>query len=279
MPPTNVMSIDVEEWYHPEALRRAMPISTWGGQPSHVERQVDRILGVLDESGIKATFFTLGQVAVANPKLVARLAAEGHEVASHGFGHEMITDLDPESFRKDLTEAKKALEDAAGAPVLGYRAPTFSVVPRTLWALDVIAETGHKYDSSIYPIHHDRYGIPDAPRFPYRHDNGLAELPGSTVRLPGLNFPVGGGGYLRLLPLAFNAAALAFLNRVEREPFVVYLHPWETDPDQPRVKLPFPRVYRHYANVGQMLGRLRTLCKHFPFTTAADVLRSRGLLD
>jgi polysaccharide deacetylase family protein (PEP-CTERM system associated) len=274
----NVMSIDVEEWYHPEALRGTVHPSSWPELPSHVERQMDKLLNLLDEAETKATFFILGQVARRAPQMIRRIANAGHEVASHGDGHLMITDLSPEEFRRDLLDARKSLEDAGGVEVIGYRAPTFSVLNKTIWALDILKETGHRYDSSIYPIHHDRYGIPDSPRFPYLHPNGLAELPGSTVRIIGTNFPVGGGGYLRLLPLQFNLAALTYINRIERQPFVVYLHPWETDPDQPRVDLPFPRVLRHYHNVDVMIDKLRTLLARFAFTTAKEILEERNLL-
>ncbi len=274
----NVMSIDVEEWYHPEALRSTVPASTWPELPSHIERQMEGLLALLDEAETKATFFILGQVARTAPGLVKRIAEAGHEVASHGDGHAMITDLSPDELRQDLETARKSLEDASGQPVIGYRAPTFSVMEKTFWSLDVLQETGHLYDASIYPIHHDRYGIPDAPRFPYAHPNGLAELPGSTIRLVMGNFPVGGGGYLRLLPLGFNMAALRYINEVEAQPFVVYLHPWETDPHQPRVELPFPRVLRHYHNVDVMIDKLRALLARFSFSTARDVLTDRGLL-
>jgi polysaccharide deacetylase family protein (PEP-CTERM system associated) len=275
----NVLTIDVEEWYHPEALRGVMPIESWPDQPSHVERQVGKILDVLDERNVRATFFVLGQVARRAPDLVRRIADAGHEVASHGDGHLMITDLSPGAFRADLVTAREALEDASGQRVLGYRAPTFSVIERTRWALDVIRETGHVYDASIYPIHHDRYGIPDSPRFPYRHTNGLAELPGSTLRLAGTNLPIGGGGYLRLLPFGVNLVAMTYVNTVEKEPFMVYLHPWETDPEQPRVDLPLPRRIRHYRNIPIMLDRLRSLLRRFRFTTAREVLAERGLVD
>lgn len=275
----NVLTVDVEEWYHPEALRGVMPIARWAEQESHVERQVSRLLDLLDERRVKATFFVLGQVARRAPALVRRIADAGHEIASHGDGHQMITDLSPGALRADLVTAREALEDASGQRILGYRAPTFSVVERTRWALDVIRETGHVYDASIYPIHHDRYGIPDSPRFPYRHANGLVELPGSTVRLAGTNVPIGGGGYLRLLPFAVNLVAMTYVNTVEKEPFVVYLHPWETDPDQPRVALPLPRRLRHYRNIPVMLDRLRSLLRRFRFTTVREVLTERGLID
>ena len=274
----NVMSIDVEEWYHPEALRAAVPPSSWPDQPSHIERQMDEILAVLDEAETKATFFILGQVARTAPSLVRKIADSGHEIASHGDGHAMITDLTPEELKEDLEDARKSLEDASGQEILGYRAPTFSVLKQTMWALDILQETGHQYDASIYPIHHDRYGIPDAPRFAYRLPNGMAELPGSTLRIHGTNFPVGGGGYLRLLPLHFNLFALKRINEVEGEPFVVYLHPWETDPAQPRVDLPFPRRLRHYLHVDTMMDRLRTLLAKFEFTTARDALELKRLL-
>lgn len=279
MPIRNVLSIDVEEWFQPEALRSRLPVDRWTSQPTHVVRQVETLLQLLDEHDTRATFFILGWVARREPDLVRRIAEAGHEIASHGDGHEMITDLTPRAFREDLVSAKKLLEDASGQEVLGYRAPTFSVIDRTLWALDVIKETGHSYDASVYPIHHDRYGIPDAPRFPYRHTNGLAELPGSTIKLGKANFPVGGGGYLRLLPLRFNLTALSYVNGVEHKPFVVYLHPWETDPDQPRISLPFPRIYRHYGNIESMMERLRSLLGRFEFTTAKSVLRDEGLLN
>lgn len=276
---TNVMTIDVEEWYHPEAVRFAAPIEGWPQQPSHVERQMMSILDILDETQTRCTFFILGQVARRLPQLISTIAKRGHEIASHGDGHQMITDLTPKSFRQDLLDARSALEDASGQPVIGYRAPTFSIVRETRWALDILKETGHIYDSSIYPIHHDRYGIPDSPRFPYRLPNGLVELPGSTIRVFGTNVPVGGGGYLRLFPLSFNLMALSAINSVERQPFMVYLHPWETDPDQPRLDLPFPRRYRHYGNIPSMKNRLRTLHARFRFDTAREVLTARGLLD
>lgn len=273
------MTIDVEEWYHPEAVRFAAPIDGWPQQPSHIERQMMSLLDLLDETGTRSTFFILGQIARSYPHLVSMISDKGHEIASHGDGHQMITDLDPESFRQDLLDARAALEDASGQPVIGYRAPTFSIVKETLWALDILRETGHRYDSSIYPIRHDRYGIPDSPRFPHRLPNGIAELPGSTIRLLGTNVPIGGGGYLRLLPLTFNLVALSAINSVEKQPFMVYLHPWETDPDQPRLELPFPRRYRHYGNIPSMKNRLRSLLARFRFGTAREVLTARGLLD
>ena len=275
----NAMTIDVEEWFHPEAVRIAAPIERWPSFPSHIERQVSRLLDLLDEAETRATFFVLGQVARGVPRLIRAMCERGHEVASHGDGHQMITDLEPEAFRRDLVDAKATLEDITGRPVLGYRAPTFSVMRKTWWALDIIEATGHRYDSSIYPIHHDRYGIPDSPRFPYRLANGLAELPGSTVRFFGVNVPFGGGGYLRLLPLVLNTVALTYLNEVEKRPFVVYLHPWETDPMQPRLELPMTRRYRHYGNVATMLDRLRSLLASFRFDTAVALLEEEGLIN
>jgi len=276
--PVNIMSIDVEEWYHPEALRPWMPASRWEDQQSHVERQLDSILDLLEQYHVQATFFILGQVARAHPGLVRRIAEGGHEIASHGDGHRMITELNERDFERDLLDAREALLAAGAEEVLGYRAPTFSVMDETLWALDVIAKTGHAYDASIYPVHHDRYGMPNAPRFAHRLDNGLVELPGSTVRAFGNNIPVGGGGYLRLLPLTVNLAALEYLNRVEKEPFVVYFHPWEIDPAQPRIDLPSTRRARHYGFVDKMLGKLETLCRRFRFTSARQHLAHRGLL-
>jgi polysaccharide deacetylase family protein (PEP-CTERM system associated) len=274
----NVMSVDVEEWYHPEALRGYVDPAAMSARSTRVEGQMAPLLDLFDEAGVRATFFVLGQVAQAHPGLLRRLVERGHEVASHGQGHQMITDQNPDEFRRDLLEARRILEDATGQPVRGYRAPTFSVVDKTRWALDIIAETGHCYDASIYPIRHDRYGIPDSPRFPYRHRSGLVELPGSTVRLWRTNLPVGGGGYLRLFPLWFNLHALRHINEQEGQPFVVYFHPWETDPTLPRVRLPVLRSWRNYNNIDIMVDRLRLLLARFSFATATEVLAQRGLL-
>jgi polysaccharide deacetylase family protein (PEP-CTERM system associated) len=276
----NALTVDVEEYFQVEALAHAVSRDEWDRLESRVEWQTGRLLELFAREGVRATFFTLAWVARRHPALVRRIVAEGHELASHGDAHRMITQMSHDEFREDVTAAKKTLEDIAGVRVDGYRAPTFSVVKGTLWALDVLREAGLRYDASVFPIRHDRYGIPDAPRLPYHINEGpgagLAEFPGSTVRVFGRNLPAGGGGYLRLLPMEYTRAAL---RRVTREgPAMVYLHPWEIDPEQPRFGLGRLATLRGYHNLGETESRLTTLLREFSFGPARDVLIERGLL-
>jgi len=271
--PTGAFTVDVEEYFQVENLRGVAPPSSWDAFPSRVEAPTRAILDLLDAHGTKATFFTLGWVAERRPKLVAEIAARGHEVASHGYGHEMVTTLTPEAFREDLRRARKALEDAAQTRVTGYRAPTWSIGPRNEWALDVLIEEGHSYDSSVFPVRHDRYGDPSAPIVPHvrtRPSGSIVELPPLVLRALGRNWPAAGGGYLRLLPLWFMLRALRQA-AVEGRPAVVYIHPWEADPEQPRLSVPWMRRVRHYAGLGRVMSRLATVLRRGRFGRADAV--------
>ena len=262
---TNALSIDVEDYFQVSALASHFPRSRWDEQECRVEANVDRILAMLHEYGAKATFFTLGWVAERYPKLVRLIVMEGHELASHGYQHERASDQTPQMFGADVALAKAVLEDIAGVEVRGYRAPSFSIGARNLWAHEVLSENGYLYSSSIYPIAHDHYGMPDAPRFPYRSTaDGLVEIPISTVQAGGRNVPIGGGGYFRLLPYAVSRYAIARFQRVERRPAIFYMHPWEIDPGQPRIG-GASRVarFRHYLNLAAMPGRLDRLLHDF----------------
>jgi polysaccharide deacetylase family protein (PEP-CTERM system associated) len=273
----NAMSIDVEDWFHPEALRGCVAPEDWERLEPRAARNVGRLLRLLDAARVRATFFVLGWVAEREPALVPHLAGAGHEVASHGYSHRMISQQTPAEFASDLARSLAVLRAQSGQPVRGYRAPSFSVVSRTLWALDAMLEQGIEYDSSIFPVHHDRYGIPKAPRAPHpvRVAGGreLWELPPVTVRALGRNLPAAGGGYLRLLPYRATAFALRRL-AAEGLPAVVYTHPWEYDPEQPRLRLPALRALRHYGFVSTTEGKLERLLREFPFTTCAEVLEA-----
>lgn len=270
------LTIDVEEYFHVENLRGVAPPSAWDSLATRVEGQVERILDLLDKKAVKATFFTLGWVAERNPALVARIAARGHEVASHGYGHEMLTRLDPERFRSDLRRARAVLEDAAQTPVRGYRAPTWSIVPATDWALDVLVEEEYLYDASIFPVRHDRYGDPQAPIVPHRRvraAGSLVELPPLVLRVRGTNLPAAGGGYLRLLPLSFTRWAVAQAVS-EGRPAVLYLHPWEIDPEQPRFNVGLLKGIRHYHGLAAFEGRLRRLLSEHRYGRMRDLVEA-----
>lgn len=270
----NAFTIDVEDYFQVSALAPHFPRESWDRQPSRVERNVDLLLEMLERHAADATFFTLGWVAERHPQLVRRIAAAGHEVASHGYAHERASSLTPAVFRADLDRAKKLIEDIAGQPVAGYRAPSFSIGKANLWAHDCIAETGHRYSSSIYPVRHDHYGLPDAPRFPWRLDNGLVEIPVTTMRLLGRNWPAGGGGYFRLLPYAWSRWQIERVNREDRHPAMCYFHPWEIDPDQPRVQGATAKTrFRHYINLHHTAARLNRLLGDFSWGRADQVFR------
>lgn len=271
---TNALTIDVEDYFQVSALAPHFPRQHWDGVPCRVERNVDLILGLLEERGARATFFTLGWVAERFPQVVRRICAAGHELASHGYGHERASAQTPESFLADIALAKAVLEDICGHAVTGYRAPSFSIGTANLWAHDVIADAGYCYSSSIYPVKHDHYGIPDAPRFPYRLPNGLMEIPVTTMRWLGRNWPAGGGGYFRLLPYAVSRWQIARVNRDERRPAIFYFHPWEVDPEQPRVAAASAKTrFRHYINLARTEDRLRRLLGDFRWGRADEVFR------
>lgn len=264
----NAMTIDVEDYFHVSVFDGVLPRHQWSRLESRVCANTERLLQIFGEAGIRATFFVLGWVAERHPALVQRIASLGHEVASHGYAHRLIYDQTPDAFREDVRRAKALLEDTSGLRVFGYRAPSYSVTPRSLWALDILIEEGYVYDSSIFPIRHDRYGIPVSARHVYRLQRpagALIELPASTVRYGPVNLPVAGGGYFRILPYAWTRWGIARLNRVERKPAIFYLHPWEIDPDQPRLHAGLLSRFRHYRNLAQTETRLRALLRDFAF--------------
>ena len=271
----NAMSVDVEDYFQVSAFDKVVAREAWARFESRVEANTDRLLGLFAEHDVRATFFVLGWVAERHPALVCRIAAAGHEIASHGFGHQLVYEMDPERFRDDVRRAKRQLEDTAGQAVSGYRAPSYSITKQSLWALDVLVEEGYHYDASIFPVHHDRYGIPDAPRHPYvleREAGRLVEAPPSTVRVGRVNLPVAGGGYFRILPFTWTRWGIARVNRHEGQPVIFYLHPWEVDPDQPRLGADAVGRFRHYRNLHKTEPRLRRLLELFRFGRVIDVL-------
>ena len=278
----NALTFDVEEYFHAEVFSGVLRPEEWPTLTSRVARTTERLLDLLDEVGVRATFFVLGWIAERHPTLARAIARRGHEVACHGYGHRMIQHLTRAQFGEDVARAKAVLEDTTGTPVIGYRAPTFSVMRETLWSLEVLCETGFRYDSSIFPIFHDRYGIPTAPRFPHRlrtaTDCKIVEFPLSTVMVLGHRVPVAGGGYFRLLPYRLTRWAIRRLNTRELQPAIVYLHPWEIDPDQPRLPIGRLARLRHTLNADKTEGKLRRLLQDFEFAPAADILAHAGIL-
>ena len=277
-PVINAMTIDVEEYFHASVFNGVVERGDWSGLESRVCASTDRLLEVLDGANVKASFFVLGHVADRYPHQVRKLAAHGHEIASHGYWHELIYTQTPEAFREDVRRAKGVLESLAGVEVQGFRAPSYSITKRSLWALDVLAEEGYRYDASIFPVHHDRYGIPNAPRHPHVIEcsgRTILEAPPSTVRIGSVNLPMAGGGYFRLLPYAWTRWGISRLNRVERKPAIFYVHPWEVDPGQPRLPLSALNRVRHYRNLSKTEGRLRRLVKDFRFAPLSTVLANR----
>jgi polysaccharide deacetylase family protein (PEP-CTERM system associated) len=271
----NAMSVDVEDYFQVSAFDRVVSRAGWDGFESRVVSNTQRVLDLFDRAGVRSTFFVLGWVAERYPALVREIAAAGHEVASHGYHHQLIYTLTPTQFREDVRAAKSVLEQAAGAPVLGYRAPSYSIIESSLWALDVLVEEGYAYDASIFPIHHDRYGIPNAERHAHvlrRRSGALIELPASTMRVGGVNLPIAGGGYFRLLPYAWTRWGIGRVNRRERKPVVFYFHPWEIDPGQPRFAVGRASRIRHYTGLGRTPARLRRLLSEFRFKSVAAVL-------
>jgi polysaccharide deacetylase family protein (PEP-CTERM system associated) len=269
------MSIDVEDYFHVSAFDGILPRSAWPTMESRVCANTERLLDLFDEFQTRSTFFVLGCVGERFPDLVRTIAKRGHEIASHGYAHRLIYDQTPEAFRLDVRRAKELLEDACGRRVVGYRAPSYSITPRSLWALDILVEEGYEYDSSIFPIRHDRYGIPVSARRPYRIDRkagSLMEVPGSTTRLGPMNLPIAGGGYFRLLPYWWTRWGISRVNRLEGRAAIFYLHPWEIDPQQPR--LPIGRLggFRHYHNLDDTESRLRQLLTDFRFGAIDDVV-------
>ena len=263
-PILNALTIDVEDYFQVSAFAPHIQRSEWDTRECRIERNMERILALLDECGISATFFTLGWIAERYPALVRRIVAGGHELASHGYGHERVSDLSQQAFFQDIHRAKSLLQDIAGVAVQGYRAPSFSIGQGNLWALDVLQRVGYRYSSSIYPVAHDHYGTPDAPRFAHQIRTGLIEVPPSTVRLFRRNCPASGGGYFRFCPYALSRWMLRRMHHQDQSPAVFYFHPWEIDAEQPRVPgIGAKTRFRHYVNVGLMEQRLRRLLQDF----------------
>jgi polysaccharide deacetylase family protein (PEP-CTERM system associated) len=263
----NALTVDVEDYFHVHAFARVIDPKDWDNYPSRVEKNTYHLLELFAGREVKATFFVLGWVAKKFPKLVAQILTAGHRVGCHGFAHQVIYAGTPADFRNDLRVGKRVVEDALGAPVRSYRAPSYSITSETLWALEILAEEGFDYDSSIFPVMHDNYGMPKAPRFPYLRSVGagqfIKEFPPSTVRFLGVNYPVAGGGYLRLWPYQVTAWALRRINEIERQPAMVYLHPWEIDPDQPRIAAGWKSRFRHYQNLESTETKCRRLLQDF----------------
>jgi len=270
----NALSIDVEEYFHVTAFNGCMPCQEWHKLESRVVPATKNLLSILAKHHTKATFFVVGWVARKHPGIVKVIQREGHEIACHSYAHREISEQSPESFRKDLRLGASILEDITGNPVKGYRAPSFSITKDTLWALDVLIDEGFRYDSSIFPIHHDRYGIPKAERFPnliQRNGHRIWEFPMSTLRFMGINIPFSGGGYLRLLPLRLVSRAIMEINR-RGQPAIVYVHPWEFDPRQPRVPASLTTRLRHYHNISRMGCKFERLLAAHRFAPISEVL-------
>jgi polysaccharide deacetylase family protein (PEP-CTERM system associated) len=258
-----ILSVDVEDYFHVEGFADHVSRESWNEWPTRVERNTERLLDLFDESGTKATFFVLGWIAAKFPNLVRSIAQRGHELACHSYWHRCVYRLTAAEFREDTVCAKRAIEQAAGIRVRGYRAPSWSITAKSLWALDILAEEGFEYDSSIYPIHHDIYGLPGALRIPYVHrltgDRQLLEFPPATVSVAGVVLPAAGGGYLRLFPFVYTAWAIGRMEAAAGQQVVVYVHPWEIDPEQPRIAGRLRSKLRHYTNLGSTEQKLRRL--------------------
>lgn len=272
-PLVNAMSVDVEDYFQVSAFETCVDKSSWEHLPCRVEANTDRILELFSRKDIKATFFTLGWIAERYPSMVRRIVDEGHELASHGWEHIRVNQQAPEVFREDVVRTKKTLEDLSGNAVIGYRAASYSIDESNLWALDILADTGHLYSSSIVPVSHDLYGMPDAPRFPFKAAGGrLLEVPISTVNLAGKQLNCGGGGWFRLYPYHFSRWALRRINDREQQSATFYFHPWEIDPEQPRPEaLGLKTRFRHYLNLQRMYGRLERLLDDFSWARMDEV--------
>lgn len=278
------MTVDVEDYFHVAALSKVIQPSAWEHWPSTVERNTRRLIDLFDEHSIKATFFVLGWVAERYPELIREIADKGHEIASHGYSHQLVYKQTPQQFRAETQKSKQLLEDLTQRPVLGYRAASYSITRQSLWALDILGELGFTWDSSIFPVYHDRYGIPDSPTTPYRvltnSGHELLEFPLTTAKLFGYTMPAAGGGYFRLYPYVLSRMLFRRATRANTSPAIFYLHPWEIDPDQPRVQgASLLSRFRHYNNLDKCLPRLQRLLQEFPFGTVAESLAAAHVHD
>ena len=274
----NALTIDVEDYFQVSAFAPYIPRDHWERRDCRVERNVERILQMLDDHGTKATFFTLGWIAERHPQVVRRIVEQGHELASHGYGHERASDLTESAFFSDIDSAKKILEDLSGCAVTGYRAPSFSIGEGNLWAFDCLERAGYRYSSSIYPIRHDHYGMPDAPRFAHRVRGALVEVPVTTARLLNRNWPASGGGYFRLMPYALSSWLLRQVNQNDGQPVIFYFHPWEIDVDQPRVEgINAKTRFRHYVNLHRTEARIRRLLRDFSWARMDEIFLPDGV--
>ena len=279
MKSANILTIDVEDYFQVGNFAKVIKTSDWGRYESRVTKNTEMILRILEEAGISTTFFVLGWVAERFPELVKEIHKAGHEVASHGYDHQLVYKQGPEGFRRDIKKAKYILEDITQAEVLGYRAPNYSITKKSMWALDILMEEGFVYDSSLFPINHDKGGMPDSKRYPfklYRHKKSMWEFPLSTVRIMNKNIPFSGGGYFRLLPYSFIKWSIGSING-EGRPAVMYLHPWEFDPAQPKIKTDYLSMFRHYVNMSKTESKLKELLGDFRFKSVRDYLRETEL--
>jgi polysaccharide deacetylase family protein (PEP-CTERM system associated) len=276
----NALSIDLEEYFQIHVLSGIIKPESWDSLPSSVEENTLKILGLLEKQGVRATFFCLGWIADHHKNLIRTIHRMGHEIACHGYSHQAIYRQDVDQFRDDVSRAKDILENTTGEKVIGYRAPTYSITEKTLWALEVLEDLGFLYDSSIFPIYHDNYGIPDAPRFPHRiQGSGLVEFPISTIKLGPFNLPISGGGYFRLIPYPLLRKGLESL-KSSRKPFIFYIHPWEINPDTPRVRgMNILSRFRTYTGINSAYQKFSQLIDNFPFAPVHEVLHGMGMLD
>lgn len=267
----NALTIDVEDYFQVSAFDSIITRADWDSIKPRVEANTDRLLQLFADNGATATFFTLGWVAQRFPALMRRIVEQGHELASHGMMHYRASEQTPDVFRQDVSDTKKLLEDLSGQPVIGYRAPSFSVTKQNVWVYDILADLGYRYSSSVYPVKHDHYGIPDAPRNLYQPHPDIVEIPMSTLQLMGKNIPVSGGGFFRLYPYPFTRWAIGRVNAHDSMPYMFYLHPWEIDPQQPQQQnIPFKTRFRHYLNLKRVEGRLTSMLRDFQWSSVAD---------
>ncbi len=261
---SNALTIDVEDYFQVSAFSNIINKKNWDEKECRIEKNIDNIISILDLKKIKATFFTLGWIAERYPSMIKKILMEGHELASHGYAHEKVSEISKSDFYQDVTRAKGILEDIGGKQINGYRAPSFSIAEKNFWAMEILSETGHRYSSSIYPVKHDHYGSPNAPRFPYKVFSELLEVPPTTVKLFGRNFPASGGGYFRLLPYSISKKMLDHVNSSENKPVVFYFHPWEIDSHQPKISnLSIKTRFRHYKNIEKMEEKIKKLVEDF----------------